>query len=312
MPLLGADPLLVDASAHPATRAGRPWTPFLGRIDGRGAVPWLAFDHPAFGSARPLPLVLRIPVDEASWSPGDVGRRVKSRSFHDLPPFAVNLAVGTARPRPFWGAPYVNPARTWFNCWYGLVQVDVARETWGRPFGYASTDGNPEPAELARLAKACWLWFANFLYGVKESVVAASDGEDLLVKHGVGRPETLAPGRSWDRVSLRGLTTVGAYRSDEDFQYLEPNDPFVSMPLRVWLGLSTWQPVSPVSFPRESMAIEAWTTWWEDPARGAYCTLIAGGSRREGHAEGSALMEAQLAAVRRVLVERFGGRGFAR
>jgi hypothetical protein len=294
--------------------------PAVGDIDNRFFVNQVKVDDPRFGESGSPPSVLEIVVDDRSISPGGVGRLVKRHFFPAEGKLVFNVAFSCGKPTLCRGR-YADPTSIWFNVFFGYYQIDVPRSTWNRPFGYESpANGRAtlRPLDILKIGKADWNYFSNYMYGVPEAAILPYNGIDesktLVTKHARVRI-----GRSyWDHLTLDGVEVVSAYVSGQDGQRLVMTDHVWTPIWRSLFGPTEASDAHPKSFIPTHMRAEIYMAWVErhdrDLRERAYSTLIFGATVNADYpdpAENEAFMQAQLAAVRRVMEKSYGTSGFA-
>jgi hypothetical protein len=294
--------------------------PAVGEIDNRFFVNQVKVDDPRFGESGSPPSVLEIVVDDRSISPGGVGRLVKRHFFPTEGKLVFNVAFSCGKPTLCRGR-YADPASIWFNVFFGYYQIDVPRSTWTRPFGYEpAVDGRAtlRPLDILKIGKADWNYFSNYMYGVPEAAIVPYNGIDAS-KVKVEQHARVRIGKSyWDHLSLDGVEVVSAYVSERDGQKLVMTDHVWTPIWRSLFGPSEPSDAYPKSFIPTHMRAEIYLSWVErhdrDLRERAYSTLIFGATVNADYpdqAENEAFMQAQLAAVRRVIEKSYATSGFA-
>jgi hypothetical protein len=294
--------------------------PAVGEIDNRIFVNQVKVDDPRFGESGSPPSVLEIIVDDAGISPGGVGRLVERHYFRDEGKLVFNVAFACGRPTLCRGR-YADPTSIWFNVFFGYYQIDVPRSEWSRPFGYEpATRGhaNLRTRDILKIGKADWNYFSNYMYGVPEAAILPYNGIDES-KVSVQVHERVRIGRSyWDHLTLDGVEVVSAYVSEQDGQKLVMTDRVWTPIWRSLFGPTEPSDLHPKSFIPTRMRAEIYMAWVErydrDLRERAFSTLIFGATVNadyEDAPENEAFMQAQLAAVRRVIEKSYATSGFS-
>lgn len=299
------------------TLAAAGCVPELGAVDGKIFGDAVRIHDPRFGSSYSPGVVLRIEVaDHGDFAPAHVGHLVWDAFFRGSPPlvFNVSFACGASGPE---GGTYADPESIWFNVFVGYYEIDVSKERWGRPFGYRFEGGDARIVlgDVLRIGKADWNYFSNYVYGVPLEAVRRHDSLSGARADYLGRVPVGA--REWDLLELADVDVVSAYVSGADGQSLRENDP-VSTPLwRRAFGVPRPRPDFPTSFVGTRVRARFYMSFTEgiDPHthERVYRTTVFGGTTNEGypHAmDNRRFLEAQLAAVRDVMVRRFPDLGF--
>jgi hypothetical protein len=236
-----------------------------------------------------------------------VGALVKASMFPEHPPFVFNTVACVGDFAEGEPGLYGDPHSTWFNIFLGYYQLDCAKRDWSRPFGYRSASGEdaaPEPDDLARLGKSDWNWFSNWNYGVPADALLPYSKVDMG-QVGFSHRGLVSIGRSkWHEVELQGVEVASCY--------VAPGGRLV----RNTILDGVWRASFGAPCPRTD-----WTTsfvptvvdalvdmaYWEDEA--SYHTVLFGGTAARG--ADPRFLQAQLAATRAVIADRYPNLGFA-
>jgi hypothetical protein len=294
-----------------------------GRLPGVGDIAGIQYNHAAsiddeeFGRSVTVPSITEIPVSSRKpRSPfAQVGHLVKKELFgQGYPDFIFNVSFSAGEEG------YADPSSIWNNVFFGYYEIDVPA-SWGRPFGYAAdTDpGQPrriEYEDLARIGKADWNFFSNYMYGVPLAAVLPYSQVDM----GQLRIETHEPARIgggyWDSLLIDGVDVVSA--STPEPKRLR-NNSVLSPVWRKTFGLRPGKaPEGSPDFPgtpmKAAMLLSYRKVAWDADLKGpAYQTFIFGGTVRADYPDAERrdrFLKLQMDAVKRVIQERFSRLGF--
>ena len=294
--------------------------PLFGEIATQTKVTPPKVDDSRFGESGSPPGVLEIKVDRKSRSPGGVGRKVKDIFFPNDGDLIFNVVFACGEPGLCRGR-YADPTSIWFNVFFGYYQLDVPRSQWQRPFGYDLVPGQPAKVrklDILRIGKADWNYFSNYMYGVPQEVIRRYNAIDeaRVAFEYVGRVRI---GQSdWDHVRLDGVEVVSAYVSGQDGQSLVVSDKVLTPLWRGLFGPSEPSDEYPRSFFPTRMKAEIYMAYRSghdlDLGQEAYSTLMFGATVNADYPDAQqnqAFLEAQLAAIRSVMVAKFPRAGFA-
>ncbi len=336
----GMAAIIAHASGPPqedltAERSGHGYRRFLAALTSLplvGAVGGSPFAHgPVVEDADPVigrsvslgPTVVRIVVGDEGGAPANVGSLVKRKFFPERPGFLFNVCFSRGP-----GRSYGDPHSIWFNVFVGYYEIDVARRSWGRPFGYLSGRG-VAPAidfeDVVRIGKADWNYFSNYMYGVPARHIEPFDRVDLgavrcahLGRERICGGRTEARGHYWDSVELDHVEVVSAYLSDGDGEALESPSPLLSPLWRLSFGRPCPRLTHPRSFIPTDMRARLYMSYSEchHPALGeSYRTHIFGGTVNNAYPDAEKngrFLDLQMRALRRVIREHYPDLGFKR
>jgi hypothetical protein len=292
--------------------------PQLGAVDGNTFGDSVRLSDPRFGSSKSPNVVVRIEIDEhGKEPPAGVGRIVKQTFFAGAPPFTFNVSFACGAPGPGGQGTYTDPKSIWFNVFMGYYEIDVPKATWGRPFGYRFDGAEVRVVlgDLVRIGKSDWNYFSNYVYGVPREAVHPYENLD----HGSGDYLGRVPvgDRSWDLIELRDVEVVSAYLSEKDGQRLVDHDPISTPIWRSSFGRPHPEADFPVSFLPTKMRAKLYMSFTEGYDSKTheimYRTTLFGGTTNDiypDRKENEAFLEAQLEAVRRVMLKSYPDLGF--
>ncbi len=268
-----------------------------------------SLDHPQFGRSQPCtPTILRFHVDEEERALCRVGSVVKRHMFPDYPPFVFNtVACVGAFPTNGPGA-YTDPDSVWFNTFFGYYQLDCARESWSRPFGYESAAGSssvPVPEDLVRLGKSDWNWFSNWDYGVPTHALqkyTAIPTTIDAVDHGLVTVGT----SQWHKLELRGTKAASCYVAGSPGAGTLVHNTILEVTWRRCFGAPNPRPNHPESFVPTLLDAEVYMAY--SKSRTHFHTVIFGGTMQTG--TDPTFLGSQLDAVKAVMKSDYAGLGF--
>lgn len=298
--------------------------PLTGDVEGNVIAPVAQVDDPRFGRSEGVPFVLEIDVDAVDHPPANVGAKVDSVFFKDDPALLFNVCFSCGKPEGLLRTGvYGDPRSRWFNVFFGYYQLDVrVKDRPDSPFGY-DANGAVNTDEILRIGKSDWNYFSNWLYGVPEAHILPNN-ELGLATVDVAPQRADIGGKKWDVLTIDDARMVSAYVSGlPGDAELEGRGPYsflwqcaFGFPTRLKLdGLKSFFPTEMKArlymcarqLEHDPYTNEAvWQTflfggtvnkWWERQAYG----------RAQ---ENAAFLEAQLAAVRKVIVSSYRDLGF--
>ena len=189
------------------------WVRLAGDIAGLTWAPPVVIKDATFGTSMTIPSILEVIIDGQAGvtTPSALGV-VTDELFRDYPKFIVNVAFSCGKARSFRPGPYANPGSRWFNVFVGYYQIDVPKSVWSRPFGYRP-DGRGgfsiDPTEIAKLGRADWNYFSNYLYGVPLSSLRATPDQAELAM----LPPVTIGSQTWDHLGGSNIRVASIYQA---------------------------------------------------------------------------------------------------
>jgi hypothetical protein len=296
--------------------------PDVGDIRGHLSPEAPKVDSPRFGKSHSVPGVLEIKIDERNSHVGGVGRKVKRTFFADTGPLVFNVVFSCGKPRNLRHGRYGDPRSIWFNVFFGYYEIDVPQSSWSHPFGYrfdANRRGVFEASDLAKIGKADWNYFSNYMYGVPEAAILPYN----VIQPGALKVKTFPRVRIgdtyWDELEIDGVEVVSAYVSRADNGKLVKNSRKWTQIWRHIFGRKTPRPEFTKSFFPTRMRAHVYAAYKQlehdaDLGERAYSTLIFGATVNADYPDASAneaFMQAQLASIRGVIEKQYRAEGFA-
>jgi hypothetical protein len=284
--------------------------PGLGLVDGRPDAN-APVTSGRFGPGQLCtPVVLRFHVAGADRAVSHVGCIVKEELFRSYPPFTFNTVACVGAVSPGAQGLYTNPESIWFNVFFGYYQLDCAKQDgWIRPFAYDSANGfasSPVPEDVARLGKADWNWFSNWMYGVPAAECAPYSQVDMTAINVIGPSAKRIGSKRFHEIRLNGVEVASAYESDAKGATKLVENSVLAPVWRKSFGLPHPRPNHPVSFIPTALDAVVEMSYFEDAD--AFHTVMFGATA--GRNADPTFMDAQLAAVRQVMVDSYPGLGF--
>ena len=283
--------------------------PAIGEIGGSAAVTEPVVDDPRYGRSQLCtPAILRMHVDDGERAISDAGRLVKQTLFPDHPPFLFNTIACVGPPDEKGLGAYPDPNSIWFNTFFGCYEIVAAKKDWSRPFGYESAAGAESAIafdDIARLGKADWNFFSNWMYGVPVGAIEPYDAIGALENTQSPEPERI--GRTlWHSAVVDGLECVSTYESTAEGAARLVTNSLIDDVWRRAFGLPNPQPDRTESFVPTALRAEFLMAYSEDEE--AYRTLIGGGTATIPVDE--EFLAAQMAAMRRTIEQAYADSGF--
>lgn len=299
-PVTGHWDTVVDAGGEVLAR----YAPVAGVV-GKSPVPDPPTVHdPRFGRSRPTATgVTRLFVDGDERLLTDVGRTARDRLWAGRPGFVFNTVACV-------GESYVDPDSRWFNIFLGYYQIDVAKQQWGRPFGYASADGPASAVDfddIVRLGKTDWNWFSNWMYGVPEQDVVGFDDFDMAATATAQEEAGTIGSTRWHLARVGSVEFVSAYESDAPGATRLVDNSLLSPTWRRSYGEPEPRPGHSTSFPPTTLDAELYIAYWEDAE--SFHTVMFGGTAPAG--ADPDFLAVQMTACREVIERSYPTLGFA-
>lgn len=197
--------------------------PMIGYIKDRFISPSMRINDPRFGKSFSMPTVLGIVIDGKKSMPANVGQKVDGVFFPAEPRLKFNVCFSCGNSGFFKKGVYTDPESIWFNVFFGYYEIDVVTSEWKRPFGYEIKNGKPEINfnDLARIGKADWNYFSNYLYGVPESYITPTNPIDLERMEATYKGRVPIGKKFWDWVEVEHMDVVSAYTAPGEEHLLE-------------------------------------------------------------------------------------------
>jgi hypothetical protein len=284
--------------------------PAIGEIGGDPAVFEAVVENDRYGRSQLCtPAVLRLHVDPGKRLISDAGRLVNDHLFGDHPPFVFNTVACVGRCGEDGSGLYTDPNSHWFNVFFGQYQIDAPKPDWSRPFGYKTADGAASEAEfddLARLGKADWNYFSNWMYGVPLEAIKPYGDVDL---ESMGTQQTgpnLIGETLWHHIVLDGMECVSTYESKHPAALKLVRNTIIDDVWRRSFGLPTPSENHDESFIPTRLRAQVDMAYWEDDD--AFHTIIFGGTA-PAPTDNMFLVD-QLAATRKLIEGPYAKRGF--
>jgi len=283
--------------------------PAIGEIGGTPAVTEPVVDHPGYGRSQLCtPAILRMHVDDGERAISDAGRLVKQRLFPDRPPFVFNTVACVGPADADGRGAYPDPDSAWFNTFFGCYEIVARKADWSRPFGYESAQGIESRIafdDIARLGKADWNFFSNWMYGVPTPAIEPYDAIGPLENTQAPEPDRI--GRTlWHSAVVDGLECVSTYESPARGAARLVTNTLIDDVWRRAFGLPNPRPDRTESFIPTTLRAAFHIAYREDDH--AYRTLICGGTATFPVDE--ELLAVQMAAIRRTMEEAYADAGF--
>ena len=298
--------------------------PLVGDVHNRFATRGARLDDPRFGCSQGLPFVMEIPVGDGRTPPAGVGKKADDAFFRLHKDLLFNVSFACGRPCGlFRRTVYGDPRSIWFNVFFGHYEIDVAQAAWGRPFGYEADGRTVCWDDVLRIGKADWNYFSNWVYGVPDAAVTATDlplrGPQSVTRH-LGRHPV--NGREWDLLEMEGIQVSSAYWDGSMPGLVDRG--LWSFLWRASFGFPLGRKVADdPSFFAVPMKARLYMAWREASADNdlgvpAYQTFLFGGTINQRHSarshahreENEAFLAAQLEAVERVMRRDYPALGF--
>ncbi len=294
--------------------------PLVGRIRGKFLPPPVRIR--SFGGSMSVPAALRIEIDGKRHDrtrPAGLSAAAKNL-FDGFDPFVFNVSFACGK-GTWWRGRYADPWSVWFNVFSGYYQIDVDWPVWRRPFGYEGNENDGfqvDLGEVARLGRADWNYFSNYMYGVPVEAVARYDKGTF---DGTVRPGRVLLGSTgWDSVAIRGVEVASAYLARDGRGLQTHRQPFLQGLWRAAFGGPRARPGFPESFIPARMTAEILMSW---RLRGDVAsTLIFGATvndvypklparrGRDRERENRDFLQAQMRALRALVSREYGDAGF--
>jgi len=303
--------------------------PLVGDVDNKFAAPEVQLKDPRFGESQGLPFVMEIAVDGERSAPAGVGRAADQAFFRQKPKLLFNVSFACGKPQGFFRrGVYGDPRSIWFNVFFGYYQIDVGKDSWGRPFGYEADGVTVRWDDVLRIGKSDWNYFSNWLYGVPDSAVEPTNeplrGPQTTTTH---QGRRAVNGRAWDVLDLDHVTVVSAY---DDGSKGEGNGGLVDRELWSFLWRASFgfplkkKVVNKSSFFPVPMKARLYMAYREkkrdnDLDAPSYQTFLFGGTINQYYSQQSKqheatnvqFLDAQLAAVEAVMRKDYADLGFS-
>jgi hypothetical protein len=297
--------------------------PMIGTIKDRYFSPCMSINNKKFSKSFSMPTVLKIVIDNNNPIPGKAGELVNNRFFQKDPAIFFKVSFSCGKSGIFSKGKYTDPLSHWFNVFFGYYEVNVinaaknAGNGWTRPFGYNSSNNTSDINfyDLARIAKADWNYFSNFMYGVPLAEVRKNDTIDLnKIKSSIRGKETI--GRDlWDCAEIDNLDVVSAYTASGDAGKID-NPSIFSPAWRICFGRPHPRPGYDRSFITTNMKGKFYMRFKEDKTNETdepvYTTYIFGGTinhsydkMENGKEFNEEFLEEQIKSAKKVIIKYF-------
>jgi hypothetical protein len=305
-PLVGAWHRLLDLDNRVLLR----FDPAVGEIGAGPDFVTPVVQHDRYGASQLCtPAILRLHVDDGEREISDAGRLVKQTLFPDHPPFVFNTVACVGRADEKGRGAYTDPDSIWFNVFFGCYQIDAPRSEWSRPFGYVSAEDAASPIEfddITRLGEADWNFFSNWMYGVPMGAIEPYNKVDPVTTDQAAVPELIGT-TLWHHASVEGVECVSTYESRAPGAARLVTNSYIDDVWRRSFGLPNPQSDQPDSFVPTTLRAEFLMAYFADAD--AFHTIICGGTARVPVKED--FLAEQMRAIRTVIAEGYGDRGFA-
>jgi hypothetical protein len=304
-PLVGRWRKLLDLDRRVLLR----FDPAVGEIGDGPDFVTPVLSHDRYGASQLCtPAILRLHVDDGEREISDAGRLVKQTLFADHPPFVFNTVACVGQAGDGGLGAYTDPDSVWFNVFFGCYQIDAPRSDWSRPFGYGSANGAASSIafdDITRLGEADWNFFSNWMYGVPLEAIEPFNKVDPVTTDQDPAPGLIGT-TLWHHASVEGVKCVSTYESKSPGAARLVRNSYIDDVWRRAFGLPNPQPDRPTSFVPTTLRAEFHMAYFEDAD--AYHTIICGGTATVPVDED--FLAAQMQAIRSVIAEGYGDRGF--
>ena len=251
----------------------------------------------------------RIPVfNGRSVLCGDTPKLVWNRFFKGYNKFYFNVVFSINNPKDF-EAEYINPNSKWFNVFFGYYEIDCPiNEGWNRAFGY-NVDGTINVTELAKLGKADWNYFSNYMYGTPKNYIESTDNIPSIEYEYFGRIKIGE--KYWDKIALYNVKVISGYDNNLTINPSLNNNAPASLLWQIFYGQSPWGDYGR-DFPSQKMDAMIYMCWDKndymdnielETSAQAYRTFFFGGTERAGRDNGSFLNDQMDAAEARIILD---------
>jgi hypothetical protein len=289
------------------------WNPGMGKVGNDIAAhpPVINFEGHSYSN---IPTITRINIDNYERSGTNVGSIVKKKFFDKYPDFIFNVCFTVGPLDSQQRGSYGTPQSPWFNVFAGYYQLDVPIATWKRPFGYKKLQQGKLPElfieDLARIIKADWNYFSNWMYGVPDVSIEPFNNikmEDFVTKQ---YPREQIGTKYWDSLELNmqgpSAQVVSGFVSSKGKLVMN------SVLTPAWqLSFGTpLQQGDTKSFPGCNMFGKMYMSFFEN--NGYYSTVIFGGTvnNKFGATINDPFMQVQVNALKSVISAYYPDLGF--
>lgn len=288
--------------------------PTIGQINGSFRAHAPAIDDPEFGRSRSIvPLIQQIRLDDTPRIGPKMGLYAEKIFFAGYPDFVFNVCFAVGNFSLFGTGLYADPHSIWFNVFFGYYQLDVPKSLWSRPFGYSNSSflsGDIVFEDVARLGKADWNYFSNYMYGVPLDCILPFNDVNMKTISCTKHPRQQIGARFWDHIELNNVVVASGYQSNRERERRLVNNSIITPIWRRTFGLPHPRPDFPESFVSTNMRAKIYLSFWEDDD--FYRTMIIGGTANNsfGQDKNEKFLKAQLKSCHEIIVNHFPTLGF--